>query len=356
MKFRPIVGGPNSSSQRLSHLLDIILKPLCPEVPSFVRDDIDFLNHLPKTVDRGSILATFDVVSLYTNIPHDVGEDAVRYWLAKYKGKVDFRFNETFIIEGLKIVLKRNVFYFNGKRYKQNTGTGMGAKVAPTFATLFMGYLEESLYDGLKQEHGTEVAEYVRKNWKRFLDDCFITWNLNLHIESLHDVLNSLHPKIRFTMDTSREEISFLDVLIKLKGESVSTDIYFKPTDTHSYLNFKSCHPKHTKTNIPFCLASRIVTIVSENEQQKKRLAELREFLKKQDYPESLIDIGIQMAILKGPITGASTRKTDDRVIPFVSTFNPNNSNVMPFVRDCETLLNKSARGEADFKQSFHLE
>ena len=118
MKFRPIVGGPNSSSQRLSHLLDIILKPLCPEVPSFVRDDIDFLNHLPKTVDRGSILATFDVVSLYTNIPPDVGEDAVRYWLAKYKGKVDSRFNETFIIEGLKIVLKRNVFYFNGKRYK----------------------------------------------------------------------------------------------------------------------------------------------------------------------------------------------------------------------------------------------
>ena len=86
------------------------------------------------------------------------------------------------------------------------------------------------------------------------------------------------------------------------------------------------------------------MTIVSENEQQKKRLAELREFLKKQDYPESLIDNGIQRAILKGPITGDSTRKTDDRVIPFVSTFNPNNSNVMPFVRDCETLFNKSAR------------
>ena len=102
------------------------------------------------------------------------------------------------------------------------------------------------------------------------MDDCFITWNLDLHIESLHGVLNSLHPKIRFTMETSREEISFLDVLIKLKDDSVSTDIYFKTTDTHSYLNFKSCHTKHTKTNIPFCLASRIVKIVSENEQQKK--------------------------------------------------------------------------------------
>ena len=215
-------------------------------------------------------MATFDVVSLYTNIPHGIGEDAIRYWLAKCKGKVDSHFKETFIIEGLRIILKRNVFYFNGKHYKQNTGTSMGTKMAPTFANLFMGYLEESLFDRLKQEYGTDVAEYVRRNWKRFLDDCFITWNLDLPIESLHGVLNSLHPKIQFTMDINREEISFLDVLVKLKEDSIITDIYFKPTDTHSYLNFKSCHPKHTKINIPFCLASRIITIVSENEQKKK--------------------------------------------------------------------------------------
>jgi hypothetical protein len=46
LKFRPIVGGPNCITQRLSHFIDIILKPLCCEVPSFIRDDLEFLNHL----------------------------------------------------------------------------------------------------------------------------------------------------------------------------------------------------------------------------------------------------------------------------------------------------------------------
>ena len=44
LSFRPIVGGPNSSSQRLSHLLDILLKPFCEKVSSFIRDDLDFLS------------------------------------------------------------------------------------------------------------------------------------------------------------------------------------------------------------------------------------------------------------------------------------------------------------------------
>ena len=77
---------------------------------------------------------------------------------------------------------------------------------------------------------------------------------------------------------------------------------------------------------------------------RKKRLKELCEFLRKPDYPESIIDNGIQRAILKGPITDESSRKSEDRDIPFVPTFNPNNSNIMPFVRDCEKLLNRSSR------------
>lgn len=48
LKFRPIVGGPNSATQRLSHFLDLILKPLCKSVNSYIKDDFDFLSHLPR--------------------------------------------------------------------------------------------------------------------------------------------------------------------------------------------------------------------------------------------------------------------------------------------------------------------
>ena len=119
LKFRPIVGGPNNPTQRLSHLLDLILKPICPEVPIFVKNDIDFLHHLPESTEKGTKLSTFDVTSLYTNIPHDLGEKAIRHWLEKCRDKVNSRFKDEFIINGLNIILKRNMFYFDGKFYIQ---------------------------------------------------------------------------------------------------------------------------------------------------------------------------------------------------------------------------------------------
>ena len=143
LKFRPIVGGPNSSTHRLSHFLDILLKPLCKEVSSFVRDDINFLNHLPSEVKPNSKLVTFDVVSLYTNIPHDLGITAVNFWLDKSTNVVDSHFNRDFIVKSLGIILKRNVFNFDGTHYLQKKGTNMGTKVAPTLATVVLFFLKK---------------------------------------------------------------------------------------------------------------------------------------------------------------------------------------------------------------------
>ena len=73
--MRPIIAGPSCPTQRLSNLLDIILKPLCIEIPSFMKDDMDFLLHIPDTVKEfeDTTLVSLDVTSLYTNIPHSLG-------------------------------------------------------------------------------------------------------------------------------------------------------------------------------------------------------------------------------------------------------------------------------------------
>lgn len=64
LKLRLKVAGPSFPTQRLSNLIDIILKPLCNTIPSFIRDDMDFLNHLPKTVENNTTFRSFDVTSL----------------------------------------------------------------------------------------------------------------------------------------------------------------------------------------------------------------------------------------------------------------------------------------------------
>ena len=88
LKFRPIVGGPNAPTQRLSHLMDILLKPLCSEVKSYVRDDLDFLRYLPDKVNQDAKLVTMDVTNLYTNITIDLGINALKYWMNKNIHKI----------------------------------------------------------------------------------------------------------------------------------------------------------------------------------------------------------------------------------------------------------------------------
>jgi hypothetical protein len=61
-----------------------------------------------------------------------------------------------------------------------------GIKMAPTYATLVLGYLEHILYEQLLNSYGQEFASYVRQSWKRFLDDCFIIWNSDIPVEIFH--------------------------------------------------------------------------------------------------------------------------------------------------------------------------
>ena len=129
-------------------------------------------------------------------------------------------------------------------------------------------------------------------------DDCFVPWTKSVHeLERLHSILNNLHTDIKFTLQYSYTEQSFLDVLVKNLNGKIETDIYYKDTDSKQYLLFQSCHPRHTKINIPYNLARRLKIIVSEENVLRKRMQELKSFLVKQNYPVQIVDNGIQKAM-----------------------------------------------------------
>ena len=52
----------------------------------------------------------------------------------------------------------------------------MGTKMAPTYATLTMGFIETQLYERFKEKYGQDEKENFMKLFKRFLDDCFLPW------------------------------------------------------------------------------------------------------------------------------------------------------------------------------------
>ena len=57
-----------------------------------------------------------------------------------------------------------------------------------------------------------------------------------------------------------------------------------------------SCHPKNTTKSIPYSLGLRIVRICSKPQNRDQRLEELRQLLLARNYPEDLINRGIQKA------------------------------------------------------------
>ena len=42
------------------------------------------------------------------------------------------------------LVLTKNYFEFNNKLYRQTQGTAMGTRMAPTYANIFMKYIEQN--------------------------------------------------------------------------------------------------------------------------------------------------------------------------------------------------------------------
>uniref|UniRef100_A0A8C5MMF6 Reverse transcriptase n=1 Tax=Leptobrachium leishanense TaxID=445787 RepID=A0A8C5MMF6_9ANUR len=137
---RPIVAGTDSVFQPLAIFIDQYLQPLVPKVKSFIKDTKDFLLKIRDLqLPSGAILATLDVNSLYTSIPHNEGLRAIRQHLVESTTSAKL---VDFVLDLLEIVLKKNYFRYGTIFYEQSKGTAMGANMAPSYANLYMSSFE----------------------------------------------------------------------------------------------------------------------------------------------------------------------------------------------------------------------
>ena len=79
-----------------------------------------------------------------------------------------------FLLEEIKFILENKHFCFNDTYFLQTKGTAVGTKFAPIYATLVLGYLEETLYRKVEDVFDLNFKTYIEENFKRFLDGCFI--------------------------------------------------------------------------------------------------------------------------------------------------------------------------------------
>ena len=347
LKGRPINGDVNSVTQGLSKLIDKILNPLVTHLRAFIKDEFDFLRKFPKKVPSNTKIICCDVTSLYTSIPTELGLEALDYWLTKLSSWVDTRFTKTFIIEAVHFILKNNFFEFNSKMWHQLCGTAMGKSFAPPYACLTMGYLEETILIPklIPQNFDAETAKMIIDFLMRYIDDGILVLPESMSTERFLKVLNSMNPAIQYTITTAIVRTidcirykctNFLSIKVLQQSDgTVCFDVYYKETNAHDYLAFDSHHPNHTKTNIPYTLAKRIVVISSKEAWVERNLRDLRQFLLDRKYPEDIVEKGIHNAQLQGPAPPSSSTKVVPLITPFLG--NLDSSNIVNTARDLIT-------------------
>ncbi|KAL9958229.1 hypothetical protein ACROYT_G035215, partial [Oculina patagonica] len=315
---RPVISGCGTPTEKISEFVDQKLRPLVPRINSYIKDTNDFLKKIGELgeLPEGAILCTIDVVGLYPHIPHDEGLEALKEALMNsVEAEREGTLNED-IVAFADLVLKSNNFEFNGGHYLQKRGTAIGTRMAPSYANIFMDRLERSLIQN---------AEFKPHTWWRYIDDIFIVWTEGEEkLNEFIDYLNNAHGTIKFTSKWSRDEIEFLDVRVINESGKLETDVYVKPTDSHQYLHYSSCHPGSCKRSIPYAQAMRLRRICSKSSFFEKRAKDLVLFLTKRGYKKSYVESQIQRVRSKTReefLTGNhQTRKTKT---PFVVTYHP---------------------------------
>lgn len=278
--LRPIVSCIDSPFYKMSKFLSNTLSKVVGKTKSFIQDSFHFRNFIKhQKIPEHYMLASLDVISLYTNIPLELIETVIEEYWDKIKHHTKLPKKE--FLYALKVCATSTFFQYQEEFYQQISGVAMGGPVSAVIANLVMEYIEGKILASLK----CSVTFY-----KRFVDDCITCFPKNLHVYILEH-FNSFHPKIQFTIETEKNgSLNFLDMTIDHhEGQKINTKWYQKPTSSGRYMNYFSNVPFHWKANVVSNLFQRAYKL-SDKQYRQESMDRARTLLLGNGYPPTLLD------------------------------------------------------------------
>ena len=239
-------------------------------------------------IEEDEVIASHDVVSLFTNIPVPETIAVIRRKLEEDTGlKKRTNLDVDDIIELLDLILNTTYFTFQDVFYKQVTGSAMGSPVSSVVAEFCMEWLEGIAI-------ATAPLDCRPSLWKRYVDDILEKLksgqldNLTSHLNTV-DVTNN----IKFTHEEEKDGMMpFLDTLIVRKPDGhVKILVYRKKTHTDQYLNFDSHHPLHQKLGVIRTLLDRCNNIVTDDLDRVSEVSHIEKALERCGYPKWSFDV-----------------------------------------------------------------
>ena len=344
--LRSIVSTISHPTEKLAEIAEEELNEWVCNLPSFVKDTTDFLQKVAEVncINNKSLLFTMDVKALYPSVPKQEGLEACREAL-------EMRTNKHIPTEAVMLmietVLSNNVFKFGNRYFKQTDGTAIGSKLGKNYACTYMGAWEQELLEQCPRK----PTLYLQ-----FVDDIFGVWDgTEEELLEFQSIANQIHPRIKVTLNMSRQSIEFLDVTIKMVDGAVNTTIYEKPSDKHMYLHQKSSHPNTTKKAIPFGLGIRARRICSTEKEYKINRKKIVDNLGKRGYKKkqtSRILRKVDGMDRKQLLQYNDQKHEDQDRVPLVITYGNNLPDIQGIMHNRLKVMHRSAKMKEVFKEA----
>ena len=318
--LRPILSAIDTVNYRLAKFLVPILKPLTTNEYT-VADSFNFAKEISKKPNSDNfIMASFDVVSLFTNIPLQETIDICIASLFKNENDLIIGLNRNQLKSLLDFAVKENVFIFDNIVYQQIDGVAMGSPLGPTLANIFLSYHEQ------RWMHECP-SEFKPTYYRRYVDDTFLLFKTQNQIDHFLNYLNSMHESIKFTSEVEKEKsLAYIGLTIERTENKFSTSVYQKPTYTGLGMKFDSFLPINYKRNLILCLVDRAYHICSTYKKFTSQLDVLKLFFVQNYFPVGFVEKNFRHVINKFYSNSEKVTTVPKRVVYFKIPFMGNNA------------------------------
>ena len=281
-QYRPIFAAYNQPSYKIAKHLVPLLSDLTTNQYT-VRNSEEFAQKIISTRHADEFfMASFDIESLFTNIPiQETIEICVNILFSN--SSTVFGFTKSIFKNFLELAVKNSFFIFNGKYYEQTEGLGMGLPLGPTFANIFMCFHEQNWLANCPPDFKPVV-------YNRYIDDTFLLFRDESHCTLFFNYLNQQHSSIKFTVETeTNNSLSFLDCKVMRCGDQFCTSVFRKNSFTGLTMSFFSFCCKRFKLNSVKTLIFRAYNICSSYTSLHLEFQFLVDMFFQNGYPKSLI-------------------------------------------------------------------
>ena len=252
--LRPIISTRGSPCYNTAKPLASLLQPLVGQSKHHITNSKHFLDTIScTTIQPTDILVSFDVESLFTNVPVDQACDIFKQRLIDADPTLQerTRLDPNQIHDLLLTCLNSTSFRWREDYYKQEQGAAVGSPLSPIIANIFMEHFETQ---------AIQSAHLQSSLWLCYVDNTFVIWphnreELNKFLQHINQQLQS----IKFTMEVEQNNsIPFLDIRVTKKGQGPPTlQVYRKPTHTDRYLHYWSFNHPSVLQSVPNALIRR---------------------------------------------------------------------------------------------------